>query len=328
MKICVLLGGASPERVVSMASGTAVGSTLKELGHEVIYMDPSTPLDEMDDFRKKLENISMEDMDFENMAKLNDKPLKEQIPYLKEQGIELVFNALHGGNGENGVISGILEEAGLVYTGSDYEASAIAMDKFKTKILARYVGVQCADEELHDKPIHAPERVKFPLVIKPNDAGSSVGLKIFKEEADIFEACSEALKYSETVIIESFIPGREFNIPVVKGEAYPILEVDPHGINDYKAKYMGHNTEYKVPAPLSPEITQKMQADAVKVYMALGLKNYARIDFRMNEEEEVYLLEANSLPGMTKASLVPKSAKALGLSFADLLEIIINDALN
>lgn len=328
MKICVLLGGASPERVVSMVSGTAVGSTLKELGHEVIYIDPSTPLDEMDDFRNKLENISMEDMDFESMSKLNDEPIKEQILYLKEQGVELVFNALHGGNGENGVIPGFLEQAGLTYTGSDYEASAIAMDKYKTKILARYVGVQCADEELHDKPIHAPEIVKFPLVIKPNNAGSSVGLTIFHETCDIFEATREALKYSETVIIESFIPGREFNIPVVKGQAYPILEVDSHGMNDYEAKYIGDKTEYKVPAPLSPEITQKMQNDAIKVYRALGLKNYARIDFRMSDDEEIYLLEANSLPGMTRSSLVPKSAKALGLSFADLLEIIINDALN
>ena len=130
------------------------------------------------------------------------------------------------------------------------------------------------------------------------------------------------------MIIEDFIPGREFDIPVVKGEAYPILEVNPHGVNDYKAKYMGDKTEYKVPAPLSDKVTQKMQADAVKVYMALGLKNYARIDFRMTENETIYLLEANTLPGMTASSLVPKSAKASGIDFPELLSIIIEDALN
>ncbi|MCF7832388.1 MAG: D-alanine--D-alanine ligase [Candidatus Marinimicrobia bacterium] len=328
MKICVLLGGASPERMVSLSSGTAIAKALKGLGHDILFIDPATPLEDMDDFRSGLENISMENMDFESMAQLNDDIFKEHIPYLKEQGVDLVFNALHGGNGENGVIADILEKAEIPYTGSDYQASALAMDKFKTKLLARYVGVNCADEELHEEPVHAPDKVKFPLVVKPNNSGSSVGLTIIHEPCDIFDATSEALKFSDTVIIEDFIPGREFDIPVVKGEAYPILEVNPHGVNDYKAKYMGNKTEYKVPAPLSSEITQRMQADAVKVYNALGLKNYARVDFRMTEDEDIYLLEANTLPGMTASSLVPKSAKAIGIDFPELLTIIIEDALS
>jgi D-alanine-D-alanine ligase len=327
MRIAVLLGGASPERVVSLASGTAIGKALTELGHEVMYLDPATELDQMDDFRESLDNISMADMDFESMAQLNDEPFKEQIPYLKIKKIDVVFNALHGGNGENGIIAGMLEDAGIPYTGSGYLASAIAMDKFKTKLLAREVGVNCAEEELHEMPVHEPETVKFPLVIKPNNSGSSVGLTIIEEPCDIYEATSDALKYSDTVIIESFIPGREFDIPVVKGEAYPILEVNPHGVNDYKAKYMGDKTEYKVPAPLSEEKTKEMQEAAVKVYLALGLKNYARVDFRMTPDETIYLLEANTLPGMTASSLVPKSAKAIGIDFPELLTIIIEDAM-
>lgn len=327
MKICVLLGGASPERMVSLSSGTAVAKALETLGHEILFLDPATPLADMDEFRVGLSNISMENMDFEAMSKLTDDVFIEHIPYLKEQGVELVFNALHGGNGENGVIADILEKAGIPYTGSDYAASAVAMDKFKTKVLARYVGVNCADEELHDAPVHAPDKVKFPLVIKPNNSGSSVGLTIIHEPCDIYEATKEALKFSDTVIIEDFIPGREFDIPVIKGEAFPILEVNPHGVNDYKAKYMGSKTEYKVPALLSEEITKRMQNDAVKVYMALGLKNYARVDFRMTPDEKIYLLEANTLPGMTASSLVPKSAKAMGIDFPGLLEIIIEDAL-
>jgi len=327
MKICVLLGGASPERMVSLSSGTAIAKALEGLGHDILYLDPATSLDKMDEFRAGLANISMENMDFEAMAKLTDEVFVEHIPYLKEQGIDLVFNALHGGNGENGVIADILEKAKIPYTGSGYQASALAMDKFKTKVLARFVGVTCAEEELHEEPIHAPEKVKFPLVIKPNNSGSSVGLTIIQKACDIYEATDEALKYSDTVIIEDFIPGREFDIPVVKGEAYPILEVNPHGVNDYKAKYMGDKTEYRVPAPLSEEVTKRMQSDAVKVYEALGLKNYARIDFRMTKDEKIYLLEANTLPGMTASSLVPKSAKAIGIDFPGLLEIIIEDAL-
>jgi D-alanine-D-alanine ligase len=328
MKICVLLGGASPERMVSMSSGSAIGAALKGSGHEVLFLDPATPLEKMDVFRADMEHVSMENMDFESMAKLNDDPFKEQIPYLKEQNVDLVFNALHGGNGENGIIAGMLEKAGIPYTGSGYEASAVAMDKYKTKVLARFVGVNCADEELHEEPVHSPDTVQFPLVIKPNNSGSSVGLTIVQEPCDIYDATSEALKFSDTVIIESFIPGREFDIPVVKGEAYPILEVNPHGVNDYKAKYMGDKTEYKVPAPLSEEKTKEMQDAAVRVYLALGLSNYARIDFRMTPEEKIYLLEANTLPGMTASSLVPKSAKAVGIDFPGLLEIIIQDALS
>jgi len=327
MKICVLLGGASPERMVSLSSGTSIAKALVNLGHEVLFLDPATPLDKMGEFRAGLTNISMENMDFESMAKLRDDIFVEHIPYLKEEKIDLVFNALHGGNGENGVIADILEKAKIPYTGSGYQASALAMDKFKTKVLARYVGVNCADEELHEEPVHNPDKVKFPLVVKPNNSGSSVGLTIIQEACDIFDATKEALKFSDTVIIEDFIPGREFDIPIVKGEAYPILEVNPHGVNDYKAKYMGSKTEYKVPAPLSDEITQRMQADAVKVYNALGLKNYARIDFRMTEDEVIYLLEANTLPGMTASSLVPKSAKAIGIEFPELLGIIIQDAM-
>lgn len=328
MKICVLLGGASPERMVSLSSGTSIAKALKSSGHDILFLDPATPLDKMDDFRAGLEKISMENMNFESMAQLTDDVFIEHIPYLKEEGIDLVFNALHGGNGENGVIADIMEKAEIPYTGSGYQASALAMDKFKTKVLARYVGVNCADEELHEKPVHAPDKVKFPLVIKPNNSGSSVGLTIIQEPCDIFEATSEALKFSDTVIIEDYIPGREFDIPVIKGEAFPILEVNPHGVNDYKAKYMGDKTEYKVPAPLSEEITKKMQADAVRVYEVLGLKNYARIDFRMTKDEKIYLLEANTLPGMTASSLVPKSAKVIGISFEELLEIIILDALS
>lgn len=325
MKICVLLGGASPERMVSLSSGVAIGKALKENGHEVLYYDPATALPEMEEFRNCLRSIVMDNTDFRGMAGLRDDHFTAQILQLKKEKVDIVFNALHGGNGENGVIAAMLELARIPFTGSGYAASALAMDKYKTKLLAAAADVQSAECELHDKPVSRPERIAFPLVVKPNDAGSSVGLNVFYEAGDLRAACREALDFSTSLIIERFIPGREFNIPVIAGEAFPVLEVDAGGVYDFKAKYLGHKTRYLCPAPISEALTCEMQQRALRVWKALSLRNYARIDFRMTPEEEIFLLEANTLPGMTASSLVPKSAKALGISFPELLEIIIRD---
>lgn len=327
MKICVLLGGASPERMVSLSSGVAIGKALEEKGHEVLYYDPATALQEMEAFRNGLSSIEMNNTDFTGMAGLRDDHFTAQVLQLKKEKIDIVFNALHGGNGENGVISAILELAHIPYTGSGYAASALAMDKYKTKLLAAAVNVQSAECELHDKPLSRPERIGFPLVVKPNDAGSSVGLNVFHEACNLTAACREALAFSETLIIERYIPGREFNIPVIADEVFPILEVDAGGVYDFNAKYLGHKTQYLCPAPISETLTREMQEQALRVWKTLGLRNYARIDFRMTPGEEIFLLEANTLPGMTASSLVPKSAKARGLDFPALLELIISNAL-
>ncbi len=326
MKICILLGGASPERNVSLSSGTAIGETLKTLGHRILYLDPATPLKGMETFRESLGHISMENTDFEGMAALRDHYFIEHIPYLEKEAVDLVFNALHGGNGENGVIPAVLEMAGIPFTGSGYAASALAMDKYRSKLMAAEAGVLSADFEIHRRPVQRPDRLAFPLVVKPNDAGSTVGLSIFYEPADLTGACRKALAFSDAFIIEAYIPGREFNIPVVAGEVYPVLEVDAGGLYDFNAKYLGHDTKYLVPAPLPAEVTAAMQNQALRMFRILGLRNYARVDFRMTPEGEIYLLEANSLPGMTSSSLVPKSAKARGLDFSRLLQIIIEDA--
>ena len=327
MKICVLLGGASPERMVSLSSGVAIGKALSENGHEVLYYDPATALSQMETFRNSLSSIEMNNTDFKGMAGLRDDHFTAQVLQLKKENVNIVFNALHGGNGENGAIAAMLELAGIPFTGSAFAASALAMDKYKTKLVAAAVNVQSAECELHDKPVSRPERINFPLVVKPNDAGSSVGLSVFHEACDMTAACREALAFSDTLIIERYIPGREFNIPVIAGEAFPVLEVDAGGVYDFKAKYLGHSTKYLCPAPLSEDLTRDMQQRALRVWKALGLRNYARIDFRMTPDEEIFLLEANTLPGMTASSLVPKSAKARGLDFSALLELIIRDAL-
>ncbi|MFA5435293.1 MAG: D-alanine--D-alanine ligase [Candidatus Neomarinimicrobiota bacterium] len=327
MKICVLLGGASPERMVSLSSGVAIGKALSENGHEVLYYDPATALSQMEAFRNSLSSIEMNNTDFKGMAGLRDDHFTAQVLQLKKENVNIVFNALHGGNGENGAIAAMLELAGIPFTGSGFAASALAMDKYKTKLVAAAVNVQSAECELHDRPVSRPERIAFPLVLKPNDAGSSVGLSVFHEACDLTAACREALVFSDSLIIERYIPGREFNIPVIAGEAFPVLEVDAGGVYDFTAKYLGHKTQYLCPAPLSETLTREMQQQALRVWKALGLRNYARIDFRMTPDEEIFLLEANTLPGMTASSLVPKSAKARGLDFSALLELIIRDAL-
>ncbi len=327
MKICVLLGGASPERMVSLTSGIALGKALQDIDHEIFYLDPATPLEKMQIFREELQNIKLDRSDFAAMAKMEDEYFLEQIFYIKEQNTDIVFNALHGGNGENGIIAAMLELADIPFTGSAYAASALAMDKYKSKMLASAAGVKSADCELHRKAISRPEKIEFPLVVKPNDAGSSVGLSVFHERCDLREACREALLFSDSFIIERYIPGREFNIPVIAAEPFPILEVDAGGVYDFKAKYLGQSTKYLCPAKLPEKLTRDMQERALRVWQALGLRNYARIDFRMNPEGEIFLLEANTLPGMTASSLVPKSAKARGMDFPTLLETIIQDAL-
>ncbi|MDZ7820455.1 MAG: hypothetical protein U5N26_00825 [Candidatus Marinimicrobia bacterium] len=326
MKICILLGGASPERNVSLSSGTAIGETLKALGHRILYLDPATPLKEMETFRESLGHISMENMDFEGMAALRDHYFIEHIPYLEKEAVDLVFNALHGGNGENGVIAALLEMAGIPFTGSGYAASALAMDKYRSKLLAAEAGVLSADFEIHRKPVQRPDRLAFSLVVKPNDAGSTVGLSIFHEPADLTGACRKALAFSDAFIIESYIPGREFNIPVVAGEVYRSWKWTPAGsmISMPNIWATTRNTWSRPPSrggdgrhagPGAPDVPHT------------GTPELRRVDFRMTPEGEIYLLEANSLPGMTASSLVPKSAKAAGVGFSRLLQIIIEDAL-
>lgn len=328
MKICVLLGGASPERHVSLESGLAMGKAVQDLGHDCIYADPATPLCQREEFLKTLENFSQKDVpDFEELNALRDETFLEYISFFKKEKPDLIVNGLHGGHGEDGMISGILDMLEIPYTGSGMTASAVAMDKQLTKIVSNFVGVKTAKGVLISEAVSECQGISFPCVVKPNDSGSSVGLHILRETCDLQDMTADALKYSKYAIVEEYITGREFDVPVLMGKAFPVVEVNPHGDNDYRAKYLGIKTDYFVPARLSAEETEKMQNCAEKVYHALGLKNYARVDFRMKENGEIYLLEANTLPGMTLSSLVPKSAKANGLSFNDLVERIINNAI-
>ncbi len=207
-------------------------------------------------------------------------------------------------------------------------ASAISMDKYRTKKLLNSIGVLIPPFELHTSPTKFPRSLSFPVVIKPNDAGSSVGLSIVKEEKNILNETQKALKYSHEYIIEKYIHGKELTAPIICRETYPLVEIVPKsGVYDYKSKYGQGMNEYIVPPSIDNSVIEKIKISAKKVWNIIGMKNYGRIDFRLNENNEAFCLEANTLPGTTNASLLPKSAKYSGLEFSDLVEKIITDVM-
>ena len=297
MKIGVLLGGNSAEREVSLASGKAISAACKELGHEVLDLDP--------EFDMKL-----------------------LVPDLLT--VDLVFNGLHGGDGENGVIPGFLQSLGVKYTGSRTEASAICMDKRISKALVHRKDlltpnwVSLANNDL----LPSVGDMVFPVVIKPNDQGSTIGLTVVKDESELDAAIELARQFANVVLIEEFIVGKEITVTVIGDKAYPIVEIVPsHGLYDYECKYNKGMTEYFCPAIIDKDLTKAIHESALKIHRLLGCRHYSRVDFRLDKNGKAWFLELNTLPGMTETSLVPKSAKASGLSFPELIQTIINEAL-
>ncbi len=297
MKIGVLLGGNSAEREVSLASGKAISAACKELGHNVLDLDPEF------DVRLLVSDLLT---------------------------VDLVFNGLHGGDGENGVIPGFLQSLGVKYTGSKTEASAICMDKRISKALVHRKDLLTPNwvSLANNDPLSSVGDLVFPVVIKPNDQGSTIGLTVVKDESELDDAIELARKFANVVLIEEFIVGKEITVTVIGDKAYPIVEIVPsHGLYDYECKYNQGMTEYFCPANIDKDLTKAIQESALKIHKLLGCRHYSRADFRLDENGKAWFLELNTLPGMTETSLVPKSAKASGLSFPELIQTIINEAL-
>ena len=297
MKIGVLLGGNSAEREVSLASGKAISAACKELSHDVLDLDPQ--------FDMKL-----------------------LVPDLLT--VDLVFNGLHGGDGENGVIPGFLQSLGVKYTGSRNEASAICMDKRISKALVHRKDLLTPNwvSLANNDPLSSVGDLVFPVVIKPNDQGSTIGLTVVKDESELDDAIELARQFANVVLIEEFIVGKEITVTVIGDKAYPIVEIVPsHGLYDYECKYNQGMTEYFCPANIDKDLTKAIQESALKIHKLLGCRHYSRADFRLDENGKAWFLELNTLPGMTETSLVPKAAKASGLSFPELIQTIINEAL-
>ena len=302
--VAVVLGGPSSEAEVSRRTGGAIAEALREKGYNAVELE------------------------------LVPEKLVEQ---LREIDAKVVFNAVHGMYGEDGRLQSILEAIKMPYTGSGVLASAVAMDKVATKrflLSANISTPKCLmynkryDNDMAKIEKEIIETFGVPVVIKAADQGSSIGVEIVKAEADVAAALDNTFKYSDLVLVEECINGKELTCGVmeVKGElkALPIVMIAPHsGSYDFHSKYTKGATDYLVPAPLSEEVTAYVQSLALATYKVLGLSGVARIDVMLDDENIGYVLEANTIPGMTATSLVPKEAAAINISFPELCEMIL-----
>ncbi len=337
MKIVVLAGGLSPERDVSLTSGSLIAKALRERGHKVVLIDLF--------FGIKLDGVSPEDVfeieqgdvfsvgeeipNVELMKKQNaDKVLIGEGVIELCRCADVVFMALHGDIGENGQLQATFDNYKIKYTGSGYVGSLLAMDKDISKKMFITGGVRTPEwiyvEKSEDAPRIIKETIGFPCVIKPCSCGSSVGISMADNEGELFEALKFAFAYEDKILAERRIIGREFTVGVLDGRALPAVEIIPkNGFYDYKNKYQSGLTTEICPAEIDGELYGKMAKMALDAFDILRLDSYARFDFLVDADGEAYCLEANTLPGMTPTSLLPQMAAAVGIDYGALCERII-----
>lgn len=339
MKIVVLAGGLSTERDVSFVSGMQVYKALKRKGHDAILMDVFLGYDagitedifEKDyDWAADIGAISDNDPDIAKVKALrkdqSDNFFGPNVIDLCQQA-DIVFLALHGENGEDGKIQAAFDLLGIKYTGTGYKSSALAIDKEITKQLFVRNNIPTPKDLLEGTDGNA-SALEYPCVVKVCCGGSSVGVYIVRNEAEYKEAVSQSGKYEGRIIVERYIKGREFSVGVVDGKALPIIEIAPiKGFYDYKNKYQAGSAIETCPANIDETTAKVMGQVAERVVEALGIETYARMDFMMDAQNHFYCLEANTLPGMTPTSLLPQEAAAVGISFDDLCEWIIEISL-
>lgn len=340
MNVVVLAGGISTERDVSLVSGKMIYNALKKNGHNVVLLDVYLGTNEDDiqniftmerDWVSCINPIQDENPDIEKVKALRpdgDKQFFGPNVISICQSADIVFMALHGENGENGKIQACFDLMGITYTGTDYISSAVAMDKALSKDIFAVYGVPTPKGIRLKKGDTETEKVPYPCIVKACKGGSSVGVCIANNDDEYEKAKKEAFRYDDEVVIEQYIKGREFSVGVLQGKALPVIEIAPlTGFYDYKNKYQAGSAVETCPADISKEKTGEMQRAAETVFKALRLKNYARMDFMMSESEEIFCLEANTLPGMTPTSLLPQEAAAVGISFEELCEKLMQYSL-
>jgi D-alanine-D-alanine ligase len=291
LKIAVLMGGPGSERKVSLKSGEGVVSALRELGADV------TPVDVVG-------------TDFTLPA-----------------GTQVAFNVIHGTFGEDGQVQRILESRGVPYTGENVAGSELAIDKIATKQRLIERGVPTAKFEI--LRTGARPTISAPLVLKAPKEGSSVGIFIVHEPAELEKSLAEAWKFGDTLLVEQFVAGRELTVGVVGGEAMPVIEIRAKkDFYNFENKYPFLNpnaagADHFCPAPISPELTRLVQETALAAHRALGLEVYSRVDILLNDAGEPFVLEVNTIPGMTPSSLLPEAAAAVGISYPELCRRIV-----
>lgn len=346
MNIVVLAGGLSTERDVSFVTGNMVSKALRENGHRVIlldvfmgYSDKEEDLtgifDRSEEVSVKVEGIPETAPD---LAKVKASRKDQSDCFFGPNVIrmcqmaDIVFMALHGENGENGKIQAAFDLFGIRYTGSDYLSSAIAMNKsiakqfFQAHGIPTPGGITMKKENREDDLSKLP--VSLPCIVKPCCGGSSIGVTIVRSEEEFKKALDDAFFWENELVIEEFVQGREFSVGVIEGKALPIIEIAPiQGFYDYKNKYKAGSAVETCPAELPDEVTKQMQKYAEAVAECVGLTTYSRTDFLLNEKNEIFCLEANTLPGMTPTSLLPQEAAVVGVNFNQLCEHLITISL-
>jgi D-alanine-D-alanine ligase len=326
LKIAVLFGGDSMERDVSIASAAQVVAALRSRGHEVIAYDSGrgrlSPPDEQRLFASKIDRAPPE------KSAVAGLPTVVSAPDLAD--VDLVFIAMHGGSGEDGTVQSLLDFAGIPYTGSGKLGSAVGWDKDVAKRLFLAAGVPTPDWLMAPaSPELVASRLGYPLIVKPNGQGSTVGLTLVEKPGDLTAAVELARNFDAEVMLERYIAGRELTVGILEDRALAVGEIisKTGPIFDYAAKYQAGGAEEIFPAKLTPEQTARAQDLALRVHRALKLDVYSRVDFRMDEAGEIWCLEVNTLPGLTAASLLPRAAAAVGIGFPELCERICRGAL-
>ena len=300
-KVAVLLGGNSAEREVSLRSGSAILNALLRQGVDAVAIDPQ----------------------------------HDDITELKKQGVERVFIALHGRGGEDGTIQGFLSTLQIPFTGSDVLSSAITMDKSKTKQIWQSYQLPTASYQIIVKEEFDPAQAEDILtslsgtvMVKPVNEGSSIGMAKVENAAQLADALSEAFKFDNKVLLESWITGQEFTVSMLNGEALPAIRMQTeNAFYDYQAKYQSSDTLYFCPCGLAPEKLAELNQLATKAFAAVGCSGWGRVDFMLDQQGGWYLLEVNTVPGMTETSLVPKAAKQAGYDFDQLVLEILKQTL-
>lgn len=298
-QIIVLMGGPSEEAEVSRRTGAAIAEALVSKGYkaQTLELNPRTVLKDIDSL-----------------------------------GGEVVFNAIHGRYGEDGALQGLLEMAEIPYTGSGIMAHAVGMNKKVSKDVFKGANIPTARSASYNGNLESAEAIidhirkefTIPVVVKSATQGSSIGVTIVREESQLEAAVTEALKYDPILVVEQFLDGREFTVAVLDGKALSVIEIRPYsGEYDYKSKYTVGATEYLVPAPISDEMTAEMQRIGELVYREVQGSGVIRVDIMTDHADKMYVLEYNTVPGMTATSLVPKAANEMGIDFPTLCEKIL-----
>lgn len=323
MKVILLAGGASPEREISLRSAKSIYKALIELNHEVWCVDPALG-------KNQTETIEEFFNPEFNKEKISVKNYLETFTLDVFKQVDIVFIILHGKWGEDGTVQSILDLMKVKYTGSGVLGSAIGIDKYISKMIVRNFGVSTPKGIiLNKKEKISWEKIKseigLPCIFKPNDQGSTIGFSMVNNEGDLEKAFSEAIKYSDTILIEEYIQGREITVSILGDEALPIVEVKPkHQLYDYECKYTKGMTEYFCPANIDSDLTNLIEEKALIAFNACKCEVFGRVDFILDRNNVPYFLEINTLPGMTDLSLVPMAARAAGISFNELVQKIID----